>query len=131
MIAALRAGELDVGVGLTEAWVAGLGKAAEEAGTGEVKDGVKGEGKEGGKVSLGKGEGGYRLVGGFVESPLVWAVCGRPGGRKGGGEGEGKGIESVRGGRLGVSRIGRYVFGVFSFVLGCAQHHFEGNLGFG
>jgi hypothetical protein len=46
MIAAIRAGEIDVGIGLTEAWIAGLGK---------------------GDVS---GDGGYRLVGTYVETPL-------------------------------------------------------------
>lgn len=46
MITALRSGEIDVGIGLTEGWVAGLGK----------KD-----------VS---GDGGYRLVGTYVETPL-------------------------------------------------------------
>jgi hypothetical protein len=46
MITALRANEIDVGIGLTEAWIAGLGK-----------DGVE-------------GDGGYRLVGTYVETPL-------------------------------------------------------------
>ena len=46
MITALRAGEIDVGIGLTEAWVAGLGK--EDA----------------------PGDGGYRIVGTYVETPL-------------------------------------------------------------
>jgi hypothetical protein len=46
MITALRAGEIDVGIGLTEGWVAGLGKA-------DVK-----------------GDGGYKIVGTYVETPL-------------------------------------------------------------
>ena len=46
MIAALRAGEIDVGIGLTEGWIAGLGKEDIE------------------------GDGGYRLVGTYVETPL-------------------------------------------------------------
>lgn len=49
MITALRAGDIDVGIGLTEGWVAGLGK--EDA----VANG---------------GDGGYRLVGTYVETPL-------------------------------------------------------------
>ncbi|CAK7270210.1 hypothetical protein SEPCBS57363_003989 [Sporothrix epigloea] len=49
MITALRAGDIDVGIGLTEGWVAGLGKA--EAGAG-----------------------GYQIVGTYVESPLCWAI---------------------------------------------------------
>lgn len=46
MITSLRAGEIDIGIGLTEGWVAGLGK----------------EGVE--------GDGGYRIVGTYVETPL-------------------------------------------------------------
>lgn len=46
MITALRADEIDVGIGLTEGWVAGLGK--EDA----------------------PSDGGYRLVGTYVETPL-------------------------------------------------------------
>ena len=54
MITALRAGEIDVAIGLTEAWVAGLGK--EDA----------------------PGDGGYRIVGTYVETPLcepAHALC--------------------------------------------------------
>lgn len=46
MITAIRAGEIDVGIGLTEGWVAGLGKGNME------------------------GDGGYRIVGTYVDSPL-------------------------------------------------------------
>ena len=46
MITALRAGEVDVCIGLTEAWVAGLGKEDTP------------------------GDGGYRIVGTYVETPL-------------------------------------------------------------
>lgn len=46
MIAALRSGDIDVGIGLTEAWIAGLGKHDVE------------------------GDGGYRIVGTYVETPL-------------------------------------------------------------
>ncbi len=48
MITALRNGEIDVGIGLTEGWVAGLGKSQES----------------------GDQDGGYRLVGTYVETPL-------------------------------------------------------------
>lgn len=44
MITSLQANEIDVGIGLTEGWVAGLGK-------------------EGGKA-------GYEIVGTYVETPL-------------------------------------------------------------
>lgn len=46
MITAIRSGEIDVGIGLTEAWVAGLGKEDTP------------------------GDGGYRIVGTYVETPL-------------------------------------------------------------
>lgn len=46
MITALRGGEIDIGIGLTEGWIAGLGK--EDA----------------------PGDGGYRLVGTYVDTPL-------------------------------------------------------------
>lgn len=46
MITALRANEIDIGIGLTEGWIAGLGK-----------DGLE-------------GDGGYRLVGTYVDTPL-------------------------------------------------------------
>jgi hypothetical protein len=46
MITALRSGEIDVGIGLTEGWVAGLGKGDME------------------------GDAGYKIVGTYVDSPL-------------------------------------------------------------
>lgn len=46
MITALRSGEIDIGIGLTEGWVAGLGKS-------DLED-----------------DGGYRIVGTYVETPL-------------------------------------------------------------
>lgn len=46
MVTAIRAGEIDVGIGLTEGWIAGLGKEDVE------------------------GDGGYRLVGTYVDTPL-------------------------------------------------------------
>lgn len=46
MITALRADQIDIGIGLTEGWVAGLGKEDTP------------------------GDGGYRLVGTYVETPL-------------------------------------------------------------
>ena len=50
MITSLRSGEIDVGIGLTEGWVAGLGKSDVE------------------------GDGGYKIVGTYVETPLCMAV---------------------------------------------------------
>ena len=46
MITSLRLGEIDVGIGLTEGWVAGLGKENVES------------------------DGGYTIVGTYVETPL-------------------------------------------------------------
>ncbi|KAH6611285.1 hypothetical protein Trco_001305 [Trichoderma cornu-damae] len=83
MITALRADEIDVGIGLTEAWIAGLGK----------------EGFE--------GDGGYRLVGTYVETPLCWAIS------TGAKRPEITTVDSLKGGKIGVSRIGSgsYVMG--------------------
>jgi len=53
MITALRAGEIDVGIGLTEGWVAGLGKNDLQ------------------------GDGGYRIIGTYVETPLCMSTIPR------------------------------------------------------
>ncbi|KOS18411.1 hypothetical protein ESCO_000680 [Escovopsis weberi] len=86
MITAIRAGEIDVGIGLTEAWISGLGK----------------EGVE--------GDGGYRLVGTYVESPLCWAIS------TGAQREDIQSVEDLRGSKLGVSRIGSGSY-VMGFVL--------------
>jgi len=85
MITALRSGEIDVGIGLTEGWVAGLGK----------------EGLE--------GDGGYKIVGTYVETPLCWAIS----------TGAKRDINSVadlQNSKIGVSRIGSGSY-VMGFVL--------------
>ncbi|KAM7198976.1 hypothetical protein V8F33_004713 [Rhypophila sp. PSN 637] len=84
MITALRAGEIDVGIGLTEGWIAGLGRENPEP-----------------------ADGGYRLVGTYVETPLCWAIS------TGTNRAEITGVESLKGGKIGVSRIGSgsYVMG--------------------
>lgn len=53
MVVSLRAGDIDIACGLTEAWIAGLGKADLE------------------------GDGGYRIVGNFVKTPLCKRSRGR------------------------------------------------------
>ncbi|KAL2196608.1 hypothetical protein P885DRAFT_37752 [Corynascus similis CBS 632.67] len=85
MITALRAGEIDIGIGLTEGWVAGLGKAHE----------------------AGDKDGGFRLVGTYVETPLCWAIS------TGADRPDIKTVDSLQGGKIGVSRIGSgsYVMG--------------------
>ncbi|KAF5505865.1 hypothetical protein CGCS363_v005484 [Colletotrichum siamense] len=76
MITALRGGEIDIGIGLTEGWIAGLGK----------KDAP--------------GDGGYRLVGTYVDTPLCWAIS------TGAKRPEITSVASLKGGKIGVSRIG-------------------------
>ncbi|KAI5924121.1 hypothetical protein F4810DRAFT_665782 [Camillea tinctor] len=76
MITAIRAGEIDVGIGLTEAWVAGLGK--EDASS----------------------DGGYRIVGTYVETPLCWAIS------TGAKRPDITSVSSLKGTKVGISRIG-------------------------
>ncbi|PFH59269.1 hypothetical protein XA68_12609 [Ophiocordyceps unilateralis] len=76
MVTALRAGDVDVGIGLTEGWIAGLGR----------------EGVE--------GDGGYRLVGTYVETPLRWAIS------TGAQREDLTSIDCLRGRRIGISRPG-------------------------
>lgn len=76
MITAIRAGEIDIGIGLTEAWVAGLGK--EDA----------------------PGDGGYRIVGTYVETPLCWAIS------TGAKRPEIASVDSLKGSKIGISRLG-------------------------
>ncbi|KFA62185.1 hypothetical protein S40285_01663 [Stachybotrys chlorohalonatus IBT 40285] len=86
MVTAIRAGEIDVAIGLTEGWIAGLGK----------------EGVE--------GDGGYRLVGTYVDTPLCWAIS------TGAKRDDITSVESLKGGKIGVSRIGSGSY-VMGFVL--------------
>lgn len=86
MITSLRAKEIDIGIGLTEGWVAGLGKTQ----------------------SFNKG--GYKIVGTYVESPLCWALS------TGAKRNDVKSVGDVKGGRIGVSRIGSGSY-VMGFVL--------------
>lgn len=76
MVTALQAGEIDVGVGLTEGWVAALGKA-----------------------QAAREDAGFRVVGTYVETPLCWAIS--TGSRR-----ELNGIQDLKGKKVGVSRIG-------------------------
>ncbi|KAK6065455.1 hypothetical protein SCUP515_11171 [Seiridium cupressi] len=76
MITALRTGEIDVGIGLTEAWVAGLGKEDTP------------------------GDGGYRIVGTYVETPLCWAIS------TGAKRPEISSVDTLKGSKIGISRLG-------------------------
>ncbi|OAA55517.1 Extracellular solute-binding protein, family 3 [Niveomyces insectorum RCEF 264] len=89
MIKALRTGDIDIGIGLTEGWVAGLGKEEPE-------------------------KGGYKIVGTYVETPLCWAVS------TGANRTDVTSVESLRGSKIGVSRIGSGSF-VIGFVLADQQ----------
>jgi len=89
MITSLRSGEIDVGIGLTEGWVAGLGK-----------DDIE-------------GDGGYRIVGTYVETPLCWAIST-------GSKREISSIADLKNGKIGISRIGSGSY-IMGFVLADAQ----------
>ncbi|KAL5401369.1 hypothetical protein PMIN03_011571 [Paraphaeosphaeria minitans] len=91
MVAALQADEIDVGVGLSEGWVAALGKAHEA-----------------------KQDAGFRLVGTYVETPLCWAIS------TGAKRDDLRSVDDLKGKRVGVSRIGSGSY-VMSFVLADQQ----------
>ena len=79
MITSLQSDEIDIGIGLTEGWVAGLGKAVAE-----------------------QRDSGYKMVGTYVQTPLCWAIS------TGAKREDLKGVEGLKGKKMGVSRIGRY-----------------------
>ena len=84
MIASLAANEIDVGIGLTEGWVAGLAKhfAADTSSSEKAP---------------------YKMVGTYVETPLCWAIS------TGANRPDITSVDTLRGKKMGVSRIGRYV----------------------
>ena len=91
MITALSANEIDVGIGLTEGWIAGLAKAASENRPAD-----------------------YALVGTYVESPLTWAIS--TGGKRediATNTDPGEWVKELKGKKMGVSRVGSgsYVMG--------------------
>lgn len=80
MITSLRSSEIDIAIGLTEGWVAGL------AGKQQIQNG---------------GDGGYRAVGHWVDNPLRWAiVTGRE-------RSEINSVADLQDKRVGISRPGR------------------------
>lgn len=91
MVTALQAGEIDIGVGLTEGWIAAQGKAQAT-----------------------KQDAGFRIVGTYVETPLCWAIS--TGARRD----EITGVHNLQGKKVGVSRIGSGSY-VMSFVLADQQ----------
>ena len=80
MITALQAKEIDIGIGLSEGWIAGLGKA----------------------ITEGK-DAGFKLIGSYVETPLCWAIS------TGNKRDDMHAAEDLKGKKVGVSRIGRCV----------------------
>ncbi|KAF1836055.1 hypothetical protein BDW02DRAFT_256349 [Decorospora gaudefroyi] len=91
MVTALQSGEIDIGIGLTEGWIAALGKA-----------------------QAAKEDAGFRVVGTYVETPLCWAIS--TGARRT----ELNGVKDLKGKKVGVSRIGSGSY-VMSFVLADQQ----------
>lgn len=83
MVQSLKSKEIDIGIGLTEGWVAGLGK---ESSTADYP---------------------YRIVGTYVETPLCWAIS------SGSKRDDIKNVKDLKGKKIGVSRIGSgsYVMG--------------------
>ena len=78
MVTSLRSKEIDVGIGLTEGWVAALAKAQQ--------------------AHPGSGKGDFKLIGTYVDSPLCWAIS----------TGANREIEKVeKGCKCGVSSLGR------------------------
>ncbi|CAE7187156.1 hypothetical protein P3342_008682 [Pyrenophora teres f. teres] len=76
MVTALQADEIDMAIGLTEGWIAAIGKA-----------------------QAAKQDAGFRVVGTYVETPLCWAIST-------GAKRELEGIKDLKGKKVGVSRIG-------------------------
>ena len=79
MIQSLKSNDIDVGIGLTEGWVGGLGKEGNKAG--------------------------YKIVGTYVETPLRWAIST---GAKRNDITEVQGPGGLEGKKVGISRIGRH-----------------------
>ena len=85
MVSSLRSREIDVGIGLTEGWIAGLGRKRDPSTESAVQQAESG---------------GYKLLGTYVESPLCWAIS------TGLDRREITGVQDVRGRKIGISRRG-------------------------
>ncbi|KAH8702122.1 hypothetical protein BGW36DRAFT_372242 [Talaromyces proteolyticus] len=96
MITSLRADEIDIGIGLTEGWIAGL------------------TGKQQLNENNAAGGGGYKIVGQWVETPLRWAIV------TGKERADLNGVDSLKDSRVGVSRLGSGSH-IMSFVLSQQQ----------
>ncbi|KAL4923740.1 uncharacterized protein BDV17DRAFT_232684 [Aspergillus undulatus] len=99
MITSLRSGEIDIAIGLTEGWVAGLaGKSAPST----------------------ESERGYKAIGQWVETPLRWAIV------TGANREDLQGVNDLEGSRVGVSRLGSGSH-IMSFVLAQQRGWKEGS----
>jgi ABC-type nitrate/sulfonate/bicarbonate transport system substrate-binding protein len=87
MVTALQSGEIDIAVGLTEGWVAGICKAQSA-----------------------QKDPGYKIVGTYVDTPLRWAIS------TGIKRDDLNGVDDLKGKKVGVSRIGSGSY-VMSYVL--------------
>ncbi|KAJ2893694.1 hypothetical protein MKZ38_008318 [Zalerion maritima] len=94
MITALRSGEVDVAIGLTEGFIAGLGKE-------DIP-----------------GDGGYRLMGTYVTTPLCWAILAGSGGSS---SSQISSVADLKRASIGVSRMGSG-----SHVMGYVLAHQQG-----
>ncbi|KAL8846062.1 MAG: hypothetical protein Q9221_008824 [Calogaya cf. arnoldii] len=91
MVTALRAGDLDIAIGLTEGWIAAIAKDQHPHQTGAS-------------------ENEFKLVGTYVETPLCWAIS------TGYDRQDIKDVQGLKSKKVGVSRIGSGSY-VMSFVL--------------
>ena len=95
MVTALQSGDIDIGVGLTEGWIAALGKAQAE-----------------------RKDAGFRVVGTYVETPLCWAIS------TGAKRDDINSVADLKGRKVGVSRVGSGSY-VMSYVLADQQGWLE------
>ncbi|KAL8672061.1 MAG: hypothetical protein Q9168_003456 [Polycauliona sp. 1 TL-2023] len=94
MVTALRTGELDIAIGLTEGWIAAIAKDAPAT---QTKD----EASKGNE---------FKLVGTYVETPLCWAIS------TGHDRKDITNVQDLKGKKVGVSRIGSGSY-IMSYVL--------------
>lgn len=112
----LRAGEIDIGIGLTEGWVAALASSTSPtpSTTTSIPSGKKSKNENVEK----KEQHDFKIVGTYVESPLCWAIS------TGAGRDDITSINDLKGKTMGVSRIGSG-----SYVMGFVLVEREGWLG--
>lgn len=91
MVAALQSHEIDIGIGLTEGWIAALGKA-----------------------QAAQQDPGFSLVGTYVETPLCWAISTGPQ------RADISSVAHLHGKKVGVSRVGSGSY-IMSYVLADQQ----------